>query len=908
MMTPVSTRPSGQLSLKDRLSRLNFTDACKLLGPGGAKLIQKGANLWDIKVDDDVFLGEDLFRVSFPEETYGGKPLTVSITLMAEARQRLHWNCSQCFQACEHVGAALSLILEEKMALGLAVPPKPRVPVESLKEEELVAKAFAERAERAKIEKMAVQTADSTRPWTDYTVTNRTSGKSYRVALRGLEPGVSYCSCPDFRTNTLGTCKHILNVLKKVKKRFTPRQLNQPYRRKHVAVALRYADEVSLRLLTPERMDEDTARIVGPLRDRPIDDVHDLLKRLEKLQKLDRDVLVYPDAEEYIQQQLILDRLREKTAAIRRDPAKHPLRDTLLKVPLLAYQLDGIAFAASAGRAVLADDMGLGKTIQGVGVAEFLAHEADIKKVLIVCPASLKSQWRNEIHRFGNREVQLVSGPASRRASQYANPCFFTVCNYEQVLRDILDIETVKWDLIILDEGQRIKNWASKTSAVIKGLKSRFALVLSGTPMENRLDELYSVVQFIDARRLGPGFRFFNKHRVVDDKGKVLGYKNLGELREALAPILLRRTRDSVKLELPPRTTEIVRIPPTQEQRDLHAANMQVVASIVRRKFINEMDLLRLRKALLMCRMAANSTFLVNKEEPGYSTKLEHLDDLFDELFEEEDRKVVLFSEWTTMLDLIEKKLEKRRINFVRLDGAVPQRQRQELVEKFQTDPTCVVFITTNAGSTGLNLQAANTVINVDLPWNPAVLEQRIARAHRMGQMQPVQVYVLVTEESIEENLLATIAAKRDLALAALDAESEVEQVDLPSGMEELKARLEILLGAKPEAPVDETRKQASAETTRTFSEEHHQRVSAAGGQLLGAAFQFLGELVGQQNTPAPPTALVENLRAGLDSCVDQDADGKTKLTVTLPDKAALNGLAQALAKLLALDGGQTHP
>ena len=908
MMTPVSTRPSGQLSLKDRLSRLNFTDACKLLGPGGAKLIQKGANLWDIKVDDDVFLGEDLFRVSFPEETYGGKPLTVSITLMAEARQRLHWNCSQCFQACEHVGAALSLILEEKMALGLAVPPKPRVPVESLKEEELVAKAFAERAERAKIEKMAVQTADSTRPWTDYTVTNRTSGKSYRVALRGLEPGVSYCSCPDFRTNTLGTCKHILNVLKKVKKRFTPRQLNQPYRRKHVAVALRYADEVSLRLLTPERMDEDTARIVGPLRDRPIDDVHDLLKRLEKLQKLDRDVLVYPDAEEYIQQQLILDRLREKTAAIRRDPAKHPLRDTLLKVPLLAYQLDGIAFAASAGRAVLADDMGLGKTIQGVGVAEFLAHEADIKKVLIVCPASLKSQWRNEIHRFGNREVQLVSGPASQRASQYANPCFFTVCNYEQVLRDILDIETVKWDLIILDEGQRIKNWASKTSAVIKGLKSRFALVLSGTPMENRLDELYSVVQFIDARRLGPGFRFFNKHRVVDDKGKVLGYKNLGELREALAPILLRRTRDSVKLELPPRTTEIVRIPPTQEQRDLHAANMQVVASIVRRKFINEMDLLRLRKALLMCRMAANSTFLVNKEEPGYSTKLEHLDDLFDELFEEEDRKVVLFSEWTTMLDLIEKKLEKRRINFVRLDGAVPQRQRQELVEKFQTDPTCVVFITTNAGSTGLNLQAANTVINVDLPWNPAVLEQRIARAHRMGQMQPVQVYVLVTEESIEENLLATIAAKRDLALAALDAESEVEQVDLPSGMEELKARLEILLGAKPEAPVDETRKQASAETTRTFSEEHHQRVSAAGGQLLGAAFQFLGELVGQQNTPAPPTALVENLRAGLDSCVDQDADGKTKLTVTLPDKAALNGLAQALAKLLALDGGQTHP
>jgi hypothetical protein len=900
MTTPVaSTRPSGQLSFKDRLSRLTFLDACKVLGPTGAKLIQKGANLWDIKIDD-VFLGEDLFRLRLPEEG-PGEAVIVTITLMAEARRRLHWNCSQCFQACEHVGAAFSLILEEKMALGLAAPPKPRVPIESLGEEELVAKALAERAERAKVEKMSVKTADAERPWTDYSVTNRTSGKSYRVALRGLEPGVSYCSCPDFRTNTLGTCKHILHVLKKVKGRFSPRDLKQPYRRKHVAIVLRYADDVTLRLLPPERMDEEVATIVRPLTDRAIEDLHDLLRRLTRLQKLGQDVTVYPDAEEYIQQHLIQERLEEKTAVIRRDPAHHPLRTTLLKVPLLPYQLDGVAFAAGAGRAVLADDMGLGKTIQGVAVAEVLAREADIKKVLIVCPASLKSQWRNEIHRFCDRQVQLVSGGAAQRGSQYANNCFFTVCNYEQVLRDILSIEPVKWDLIILDEGQRIKNWESKTSAVIKGLKSRFALVLSGTPLENRLDELYSVVQFIDDRRLGPGFRFFNKHRVVDEKGKVLGYKNLGELREALAPVLIRRTRDSVKLELPPRTTEIVRIPPTDEQSALHASHMQVVASITRKRFISEMDLLRLKRALLMCRMAANSTFLVNKEEPGYSTKLEHLDDLFGELFEEEGRKVVLFSEWTTMLNLIEKQLHKRKLDFVRLDGNVPQKQRQELVHRFQTDAACKLFITTNAGSTGLNLQAANTVINVDLPWNPAVLEQRIARAHRMGQTQPVQVFVLVTEETIEENLLGTIAAKRDLALAALDVESEVEQVDLVSNMEELKTRLEILLGAKPEAPVDETHKRDTEEATRALSEARRQRVAAAGGELLGAAFHFLGELAGAKDTPPPPAALVENLRAGLDSCVDQDAEGKPRLTITLADTGALEGLAQTLAQLLVL-------
>jgi len=896
----MKTRPSGQLSLKDRLSRLTFIEACKLLGPEGKKLIQKAPN-WDFKIAQDVYLGDDLFRLRFPGENADGQPLVVTITLMAEARNRLNFNCTRCDGACEHIGAAFSLILEDKTPLGLAVaPPPPRVPMESLDESELVARALAERAERASQEKMTVQSADASRPWTDYTVTNRLSGKSYRVALRGLQPGDSFCSCPDFRTNTLGTCKHVLHVLRKIKRKFKPAELKRPYRRKHLGLHLRYGHDVTLRLLLPEKLDDAVARIINPIRDRPIEDPHDLVQRLTKLEKLGHDVIVYPDAEEFIQQRLIQDRLRGKMAAIRSDPATHPLRTALLKVPLLPYQLDGVAFAASAGRAILADDMGLGKTIQGVGTAEILAREAEIAKVLVICPASLKSQWRAEIRRFCDRDAQLIGGAARDRGGQYSNECFYTICNYEQVLRDILAIAQVKWDLIILDEAQRIKNWAAKTTSVVKSLKSQFALVLTGTPLENRLDELYSVVQFIDDRRLGPGFRFFNKHRMVDEKGKVLGYRNLTELRETLKPVLLRRTRESVKLDLPPRTVEIVRIAPTDEQLTIHAGHMQVVATITNKKFISEMDLLRLQKALLMCRMVADSTYLCNKERPSYSTKLEHLDELFERLFEEAGRKVVLFSEWTTMLDEIEPLVEKRKLGFVRLDGGVPQKQRQELVHKFQTDADCKLFLTTNAGSVGLNLQAANTVINVDLPWNPAVLEQRIARAHRMGQTRSVQVFVLVTEGTIEENLLGTIAAKKDLALAALDVESEIDQVDMASGMEELKSRLEVLLGARPEAPVDESVKQATAETAERFSAPHRDRVAAAGGELLGAAFKFLGELVSQTEAPAPSDALVANLRAGLGACVEDDAGGKPRLTITLPDRAALENLAQTLARLLA--------
>ncbi len=201
----------------------------------------------------------------------------------------------------------------------------------------------------------------------------------------------------------------------------------------------------------------------------------------------------------------------------------------------MPYQLDGIAFAVGAGRAILADDMGLGKTIQGIGVAALLKREANISRVLVVCPASLKSQWRSEIHKFSDFDCQLVIGASDSRAAQYDNDSFFTVCNYEQVLRDVLHIEAVPWDLIILDEGQRIKNWEAKTSQVIKSLRSTFALVLSGTPLENRIDELYSIVEFIDDRRLGPDFRFYQRHRVMDDKGRVIGYQRLDYARTSRA-------------------------------------------------------------------------------------------------------------------------------------------------------------------------------------------------------------------------------------------------------------------------------------------------------------------------------------------------------------------------------------
>lgn len=893
MVTQV--RKSKHLTLSDRLSRLTMPQAIRLLGGDerGRKLLYAGGKISIVDLDEQVSLVGDLFRLSIPEEN-----VIVTITQRADQRQNILLNCDECDTLCEHMGAALSLVLDSKMALGLAKAPDEREPVEALEEEQLVAQALAERAQRANEEKMVVKAIDASAktPWTDYLVTSRLSGKSYRVALRGFERGESYCTCPDFRVNTLGTCKHILNASRKIEGRFNDRQLKKKPRQREVSVYLRYGIDLALQLGTPDTPTEVAMRIIGPIAENGITDVRDLVHRIDQLEGHGESVVVYPDAEEFIQRELFKQRVGRMVGEIRRDPRRHPLRKGLLKVELLPYQVDGIAFAVGAGRAILADDMGLGKTIQGVGVAELLAREVGIERVLVVCPTSLKSQWRNEVRRFSDRTVQVVAGRPDDRAAQYQGSAFFTICNYEQVLRDIMDIERVKWDLIILDEGQRIKNWEAQTTRIVKSLRSRFALVLSGTPLENRLDELYSVVQFIDGRHLGPGFRFFNRYRTTDAKGKVLGYQHLDELREKLKPILLRRTRDLVLKDLPPRNTEIVRIPPTDEQRVMNATYGQIIASIVRKKFISEMDLIRLRQALQACRMAADSTFLVDKQLPGYSSKLEHLDELFEQLFVDGDHKAVVFSEWTRMLDLIEPLLTKRGVRFVRLEGKIPQTKRQQIVNEFQNDRDCRVFLTTNAGSTGLNLQAADTVVNVDLPWNPAVLEQRIARAHRMGQDKPVNVFILVTEQTLEENLLQTLSQKKELSIAALDYDSDITEVDLQSGMDELKSRLEVLLGAVPEAPVDESMKHDAAEPP--VARQRKEAIANAGGQMLTAAFSFLGQMLpGSDATPNPD--VVRALSRQLAECAETDAEGHKSLRISLPSDEALTQFAENIARLL---------
>src|SRR6266436_5084410 len=265
-----STKKSCELTLHDRLSRLTYRQACKLLGEQGEKLIQRGG-AWEIDIEEQVQLNKEFFILKLPASSNGGNGSRTPVVTIQQAdneRDCLQWECSVCHTACEHTGAAFSLLLEDKMALGLAAAPSARIPLESLSDEKLIEQAFREREERSRSEKMVLRSAHSNKLWTDYTVISAVSGKTYRLALRGWERGQSFCSCPDFRKNTLGTCKHILNALGKLKRRFGTDRAHAPYVPKQIAVYLQYGKELELRLSLPPGLNGTARPIVAPIQNR----------------------------------------------------------------------------------------------------------------------------------------------------------------------------------------------------------------------------------------------------------------------------------------------------------------------------------------------------------------------------------------------------------------------------------------------------------------------------------------------------------------------------------------------------------------------------------------------------------------------------------------------------------------
>ncbi len=798
----------------------------------------------------------------------------------------------------------------------------------------LIEQQIAERRDRAQTAIAKVLKRPAGDFYGDYQVKS-TSGKTYRVALRG--PGLfeNYCSCPDFAVNTLGTCKHIEALLIKLRKRHGKAIERKRYQRSRASVSLQYGDAIDIRLRLPASPSPALRKLSARYFDGD-----GLLERehyrsfeqvLEELRELDDQAVIYSDVLEFVDRENELAEGLELEAELLRSyrQGKDPLAD-VLKTKLLAYQVKGAIFAACRGRVVLADDMGLGKTIQALAATELLRRRRGIERVLVVAPASVKYQWKTEIEKFTDLSAQVIDGLLPRRKSLYAAPAFFNLTSYELVLKDVRYMHELKPDLIILDEAQRIRNWVTGTARTIKQLKSRYAFVLTGTPLENKLEELFSVVEFVDGRRLGPAFRFLKEHRMEDDKGRLLGYRGLDKIHQQLEPVLLRRTRKEVLPDLPKRTDQIFHVTLTPQQAEPYYEQREILGGLMhkwaRQGWLSEVDLRRILCCIQNMRMICNSTFLFDKQT-HHSPKLEEFREIIRELAFEEDRKVVVFSEYERMTRLAGEELNKLGIGYVSLHGGVVSKKRGELIKTFREDPACKVFFSTDAGGTGLNLQMASAVVNFEPPWNPARLEQRIGRVHRLGQSHPVQVIHLLTRDTIEMRVWETLKLKQSLfagvfdsptgevSFAALGRKSVLQSVkeifaDQPGRPKPIveQAQPEAIPLKKGQAPAVEAAKTLAAAASGGARQAAEQPAVRAGGaglekaasSLIEAGLGFL-EAVAAQMPPGPATSGQETPGRLLSGLIRQDPQtDRPVLTIPLPDAALADRLGRALTGFLS--------
>jgi hypothetical protein len=660
---------------------------------------------------------------------------------------------------------------------------------------------------RGRTEILAITAVEADQPCFGSFHARSAGGSEYLVEVRSLDAPVNSCGCIDHRVNGLGTCKHVEGVLAALGRRggkATARAGNPRveiyFDRRAGAPTILWPAGASRERLARARdwlrpwMQDD-----GTLTQDP--------RRIEALVAAFADAPAQVRAALRVSQHFVpwLERARrervrsEARAVFEADLAEGRATLDIVRLPLLPYQRDGALHLAFGERALLADDMGLGKTVQAIAACELLARMKDVGRVLVVGPASLKAEWEEQIAQFSGRESRLVFGPRAQRLAAYRDPAFFTIVNYEQVLIDADDINALLApDVIVLDEAQRIKNWHTKTARRVKSLRSPYAFVLTGTPVENRIDELYSIVQYLDPEILGPLFRFNRDFYRLDERGRPVDYQNLAELRRRVQPLMLRRRKAEVEKELPGRTVKTYFVPMAEEQQlryeDYHVPAARLIAQAQKRP-LTQAEFDRLQMLLNCMRMVCDTPAILDPS-CRISPKLEELEGILEDFLAEPDRKVIVFSEWERMLTMVRELAAEMGVEAAWHTGSLPQPRRRAEINRFKHDPQCRLFLSTDSGSVGLNLQVASAVINVDLPWNPAKLEQRIARAWRKNQMRSVAVVNLVTEGSIEHSILHLLGQKQALADGVLDGAGDLTALKMPSGRGAMIERMQALMAA----------------------------------------------------------------------------------------------------------------
>ena len=757
-------------------------------------IYKRGINLY--RHGSFVLSEGDTENGSFSYEVDGNYGDYVTRVNLDAERVRTTCDCPYPGLGCKHTVAVL-LDIRDRLERSKMTAPQEPSEEPFLTPEEIRKQAIADRESRAKTEKFEITEGEMLK---GIHLVETKAGRQYEVTLHDPEKGMGHCTCPDFLSNRLGTCKHLIHIKKHLKKK---KDFKKKLERERFPFVDIFWDSVSDQpRMFSERPETETADLTPPLGDyfdeKGIYTRKSLHEMMPLLKALDRN-------KRFRVQPTVLSRLdaaleAEQISQLSRSAQVPPCE---LKTSLYPYQDEGVRFGLFKKAALIGDEMGLGKTLQAIALAVLKKEVFGFERVLVVTLASLKDQWKREIDRFSNETSVVVAGPAHKRRAIYrGGEYFFAITNYEAVLRDVTVISDFKPDLVILDEAQRIKNFSTKTAEAVKRLPRKHALVLTGTPLENKLEDVYSIIQFLDPHLLAPLWQFAADHFMIsrNKKGHILGYRNLERLHEKLQPLVIRRKKEAVLKDLPDEVVNNYYVDLHYEQREIYSGYVRVLHPLLNKKFLTPMDLRRIQELLVRMRMVCDSTYLIDRKT-HVSPKLTELASVIDELVIQNKRKMVIFSEWTTMTFLIARHLSEVGIPFVELSGKIPVNKRQALIDEFTNNPHCRVFLSTDAGGTGLNLQAADCVVNFELPWNPAKLNQRIGRVSRIGQKsQCINVVNFICKGTVEEKIFASIQLKTELFKGVFEGGEDIVEFTQEKKNQMLN-QLREMMGEEPELP-----------------------------------------------------------------------------------------------------------
>ena len=747
------------------------------------------------------------------------------------------------------------------------------------------------------------------RPFGDYQV-DSSNGSSYKVEIRSLGTHINSCGCRDHRTNRLGTCKHIEGVLHRLRgNRAAPPKNRKPKGQEssgRIEIFLDERDDRAVRMTVPAAIEhadpafvQEAGRHYRGLRrnsQKAFDALRDMARAHPDRLRCSRSLETWIDA-----RKAPVRRRRERDCFVADLEAGRRSFESL-KQPLLPYQVEGALHLAFGERVLLADDMGLGKTVQAIAACGLLRELRGIERVLVVSPASLKAEWEEQIAKFSDLPSTIVFGSHPARCAAYRSHTFFTLCNYEQVVADgqVL-LDELRPDVVILDEAQRIKNWQTKTANAVKKLASRYAFVLTGTPLENRIDEIYSIVQFLDSDLLGPLFRFNREFYELDEKGRPSGFRNLDELAKRVSSVMLRRRKEGRgKRASGPDGQDLLRADdrcPDQGLRGLRP--LRETPRRARRETASHQG--RVRQAPEVPRLHAHDLrhpLHPRRREPGLSQ------DGGDRAAAARPSRRSAAQDHRLLRMGADAGAGREYavgagIEFAWHTGSVPQPQRRAEIRRFREDPECRLFLSSESGGVGLNLQVADTVVNMDLPWNPARLEQRIARAWRKHQTRPVTAINLVSEHTIEHRMLGLLDAKRTLAEGVLDQRGDLSAIPLPTGRAAFMERLNAVLGARADAAAAATAEGAAEGAARALTavEQLRDDLVAAHGATLRRVFVRDGDEAVLVVLALAPERIAEEERRFAES---------SRLKVKVIDPATHESMLRlAEAGLIALPGGE---